>query len=188
MHEVESFKILGIISITIIWLTIIYTLNNLVVNKNGTISQHAASNRRILKIYSAGAILSVALFSIFMYGWLIPHFRLNTPFFIVTTTGIVAEFLTLFIPESGDLKTKIHHVVSYGTAIMLPFITLLIAINSNVYLYSRVVNLASTVSMLILIPVVYINRKSHLQKNVLYHQCIYYALFHIGVLSAAYIR
>jgi hypothetical protein len=180
----EAFKLLGLLSITIIWLGLIFVLYRWRGNKSMSFSLHAAQTKSGQLFYFFLFLTTLPLFYLFIVLWFVPTLQLGLLFVALTTVGIIGQFIAVIIPSLPGWKENVHNIAAYIMG--LTFIPLAAMIGlADTGSVTKSVALVAVLYMLIT-PILYLLvKKTH--NYYLYFQAVYIAAFHAVVLTATYI-
>jgi len=88
-----------------------------------TYSQNAARTRGSIVYYGVLVLTFLAMFSVYVYGWLIPTLHLATVFSVAFTIGVMAQAVAGIAPETRGWKVRTHvnaaYVMYYSTVVMV---------------------------------------------------------------------
>lgn len=154
--------------------------------KQKSISKHAAKNRKYHISYAVFEIIIVGIFALFLFGWFIPTFALNTVITVTATIAILGTVLAAIIPDVGGKRSIIHGLGAYGMAICLLVMNIALLMSPEVAAPARIITIFCTIVMLIG-GLIAATKFSYLSKNMLVLQSIYFLAFHIPILAATYL-
>jgi hypothetical protein len=185
MESSEIFKsfelLLWIVSSLALWIM----LARLPRNKAHSLSLHAATHATSYIFFGITLTAADILFYLFCIKWFIPTFHLPVGF---TTTMILMVTLILFtawIPHKGKWRGKIHQIVAYGFAAMLPIMLFFLLLSPEISLVAKFVSgLALGYMLTGLCLLLFMKR---FRTHYLLLQIIYILSFHVAILAATYI-
>ena len=90
-------------------------------------SLHAAQRRDTYLIFALGLTLSMILFGVWFWGWLVPTHQPGGAFRVVFTIFLTLMVLAAWIPWRPGLKGQVHDSLYYTAAGLLPGIAFLSA-------------------------------------------------------------
>jgi hypothetical protein len=179
-------KQLGIISISFIWAGLIFTILKWKGNVSMTFSQHAAQHRSSQIFYFLLFLISLPIFSLFLYGWFAPHFHTSFLFGFIVAVCMISMIIAAVIPETKGRNVLIHRYAAFFMADCFVPLLILIAASSHFLLVVRFIAAASAAYQLFGIVLLYPTRGYH--PKVLPLQASYIAVFHFTILSAVYLK
>jgi hypothetical protein len=172
-------KHIGILAITIYWASVGYILYKWGPDSTKTISDHVASGKQ-KTVYTPLAIIYLALFSWFMFGWFLPNMNSQLYHYIALTIGIVFLLLTFLIPRVGKyVKTHDAFANIVGCTIWFVVTSILVLETEGIALILSLVTLLCMMTVGIII--IKQGRKHYLQAQV-----FFFAMFHAIILLLTY--
>ena len=179
-------RAVGVISVLLSLFAIWFILFMSELDVSKPISFHVAIARR--NHYIFGVLMSIALIEMgfFIYLWLIPHYHLPGVFSIIAGIAIILEIITTWIPLTTGWRKLVHNICSYGTALLLPVLLLLVLMSPEIGIVLFYICLTSTALMLIFLFLFFLVKSTH--TRYLLFQTSYIFLFNISILSLALIK
>jgi hypothetical protein len=186
MTAMDSYEVLGILSILSVWLCCGFLVYKWPGKLNMSLSQHAAQTRAASVYYAVLLIPAVTGFYLFMSRWFIPTFKLDPSVRYILLAGTAGQYVACLIPDTKGLKSHIHQIAAYTMAATLSFMVVYLVFAANISMFSRVLNIVILVAMIYLYGLFLFVPKSR-QKFLIY-QSLYVILFHLAILSTTYIN
>lgn len=149
-----------------------------------TFSQHVAPKKSSIYFYCTLFIIVLPILYIFFAEYLIPLLGLPSNTFILIALSCIAQLGCTLVPETGGLKTKLHLILAGASALLLLAVLLLIATNSNVTDFDKVIVITSTFLMSATVVAVVFWKKTRLPALLL--QTSYFTLFFIAIITVTY--
>ncbi len=180
----ESFKSLGIFSIVLMWLGLLFLIYNWRGNKSMSFSLHAAQSRGGHIFYILLFSITLPLFFLFIINWYVPALNLPNLFTYLLIIGIIGQLIAAWVPAVGGLSEKIHNFGAYTMASMLIPLSVLVVFAK----VPTTVQMIAIAGIIYMVPVwiLHFNLKS-IKPNYLYFQSIYIAIFHLIILMSTYL-
>lgn len=176
-------KHLGLASIILTWIGILTVIRIWKGNVSKTISQHAAQSRSGQVFYFLLFTLTLSLFCIFVYGWLVPAFGLPIWFRICIGMGVFCQMLAVAIPETRGWRVPVHRYSAFMMSLLLiPAGAVFI---SSAFAGTIRMSALCAVFIQFLIAAILIPRQGY-HRHILWLQMAYVALFHIVIIVASY--
>ena len=131
-----------------------------------------------------GLFLSAVFFAVLMYGWFIPHFSLGPYVEALVLVIVVSQVLTGIFPV--DSKRLINKHLLFASILSLSMLTFMIclvftpAVNDVVRVFNGLVICA----VLIAASTLRLPRSN--PKQLLYHEYIFFGLWHVAILVTTY--
>lgn len=179
------YRELGVISIAIIWLGLIFLIVKWPGNRAMTFSQHAAQSRAALIYYFFLFVFTLPLFYLFMTRWFVPRFHFADMFMWFYTAGISMQLVAVTVPETKGLKVFIHRNSAFLMSLLLMPLLTMILVNSNVDITARLITCTALVVQITIAAATIPKNGYH--KDVLVLQATYIAVFHVSILAAVYL-
>lgn len=176
---------LGVISIVIIWLGLLYLINKWPGKPSMSFSLHATQTKGAQIYYFLLFLVSLPLFYIFIVGWYVPSLHLNSWFVVLTTIGVIGQLIAATVPAVPGRKTAIHNIGAYGMAATFIPLSLIVAMAGDVHMYARVVAALAVLYMICTLGAALVLPR--LRAHYIYFQAGYIAAFHAVILTSAYL-
>jgi hypothetical protein len=147
-----------------------------------TVSHIALSRRLNRYVFFWGLLLSAVLFAVLMYGWAIPHFRLNSTAKVIVGLLVASQILTGYFPvDSGKFK-KAH--LTFGLVLGLCMFALVgsFAAASTVSHDARVLDGMLAIAMIATL----IHGKFSPKRTLVKHEQIFFGIWHLAILLTVY--
>ena len=180
----ESYRYVGVLASFTAWLAIAIVLWRWPRIKSQSISKHVSAYKKAWLIFAPIESVALILFYVFMSNWFIPVLELPAIYTFLITLSLLLEFITTWVPDVKGWKQTVHHYTAYGAVLILPFITVLVALSPDISLFAE---LAAWISLAIMFTIIslYLSKKDT-RKNHLIYQSVYFACFHIPVLAVIF--
>jgi hypothetical protein len=178
-----TFKLLGLLSIIIVWTGLLFLLYKWRGNRSMSFSLHAAQTKSGQIYYFFLFIIVLPLFYLFIIKWLAPTLNLNNNFTYLIGLGVVGQLLAVLVPALPGRRMQIHNFGAYLMAFTMIPVSLFIAFATVPFLVSLVAALGAiymVVATILLLTV----KRSH--AYYLYFQAAYIATFHVIILLSSY--
>lgn len=179
-------KQLGLISILIMWGGTYVLLKNHLPNQGKTISEHASKSARYHRAYGVLELFVVCLFSVFIFGWLIPTFELGTPYAVAASVGFTGTVIAAIIPDREGWQGRVHGVGAYGMAVALLAMNYLLLLSPKIDFIAQIALCFGIAYMVIGTIIALVNTPLY-RRNALKLQIIYFFAFQIPLLLATYL-
>ncbi len=179
-----DFKFLGLLSIIMIWLGLLFTIYRWHGDKSMPFSLHAAQTRVGLVYYFLLFWITMPLFYLFIVHWYVPRFDLGLPFVILTTIGVAGQLGATLVPAGTGTKGIIHEIAAYVMGITLIPLSVMIAL-ADVSLFAKIV--ATMAATYMVGSIILRFTWSGSMRHYLYFQTAYIAAFHIVILTSVYL-
>lgn len=177
-------KPLGLISIVFYVVALSFLLIKWPTEKAKTFSQNVALSKSSVIYYAVMFLIFLTLFSVFMWSWFFPEFKVGTVARYAFSAGVVTQVIAVFVPETEGLKRIVHLVAAGIMSLSVLIFTLLLSANQNISSISRNMATVAASSMLVCWLLVIFFRKSH--KYSLTVQSAYFLVFFVTILLATY--
>lgn len=186
MNPPEAYKLLGPIAFSIAWLTIAFLVYNWRGDKSMSISKRAAAHKSAFWMMLVAESVIFPMFFLFAVKWIAPTFNLPPLFTVFVGVSFIGFLLAAYIPDKDGWQRKVHALCAYGASlIFIPTLTILY-LSPNVSSFARNFSLFAVIYQLVAVTLfaTFENAKNHH----LYFQGVYFLLFDLSMLAAAYIR
>ena len=180
----ESYKLLGLVSIVWIWMCLLYLVRKWPGDKTMTFSAHAARTRASILFYLVTFSVHLITFYLFFYNWFVLFYDLPIILNLMLAIAVLGEFVALLVPTTGGKMTVVHNIASYIMLVLLLPISIIIANTNSVSGVVRFTSLVAVICMIIVGIVALLQRKG--KSNQLVYQIIYGGSFHIIFLVAIF--
>lgn len=135
-------------------------------DRDKTLSQNAARHRIAIVYYGIILFIFLTLFTVFVVGWFIPTSNLPMTFTWIVLIGLAGQYVAVFVPETGGIKSTIHVAasafMSFSCYVVVALLTFVFYINFPSHLAAGIALVAMTICLLTLL---------------LYKRVLQYALF-----------
>jgi len=182
----ENVKILGPLSIVIIWLGLAFLVYKWPGKLDMSLSRHAAQTKRASVYYALLLMPAVTVFYIFMTKWFMPTFQLPMIAQYILATGVLGQYVACLVPDTKGMASKIHQVGGYTMSVTLGVMLGFIIFASRVSTTARWIDIFIVAIMVYLYGLFLFVPKA--RQRFLIYQSLYVALFHVAILVATYIR
>lgn len=150
-----------------------------------TFSQHVASSKYGVLYYILLFTITLPIFTVFFFNWLIPTYSLSILFGVFILIALVAQYLCTLIPEVGMMRKTIHRSLAFVSALGL-FLSIGLALFSGSFTaLERVFLTLGVLVMAYLLLVLVITQAKH--PKILYIQASYFAAFFCSILLVTYL-
>lgn len=180
----ESYKVVGLISITMLWLGFVVVLKMWPGDKSMSISEHVARHRKAQILLAVNTIVSLALFFLFAVRWLMPKIGLSDLFLVALIVTLLSQIIAVLIPEVGDKQGRVHRQFAHLGAIMWFVLLTLIALSPSLPLYVTRIAYLFMLIMIMIGALFKIRTKTY--EYQLMYQMAYYLTFDIALLFVTY--
>ncbi len=117
MQSLEAFHHLGLLSLATIIVGLGYILRRWGRQSILSLSRHAARQRPSRVIFAICLSLSIALFALFAFGWLIPMYHLGALYGVVLAASLACAVIAALVPDSGGRESQIHGIAAWTMAV-----------------------------------------------------------------------
>ena len=186
MQAVESYKILGPLSILIIWAGLAFLVRKWPGELTMSLSRHAAQTKRASVYYALLLIPAVTMFYLFMTKWFIPTFHIPTAATYILAIGVLGQYVACLIPDTKGLASKVHQIGGYTMSVTLSIMLFLVIFASQASTAARWIDFIIMCIMVYLYGLFLFVPKA--RERFLIYQSSYVVLFHVSILVATYIR
>lgn len=178
-------KQLGLISILSMWIGTYILIKQHNLDSGKTISKHAAKNTRYHVLYGLLELSVVSLFSIFIFGWFIPEFKLGHSYTLVAIIGVTGTVIAALVADRDGWKGKVHATAAYSMAMSLLLMSLIMLLSPTINTLTRTLLYISITYMSVgsIIAVIYPHIYRH---SALKLQVIYFLMFQVPIIAATY--
>jgi hypothetical protein len=171
----------GLIAISIYWVTVSSILYKYGYDSTKTISDHVATGRQKL-IYTPLAIAYFLLISWFLYSWFLPAMNALNYHYVLLTIGLVFLLLTFLIPRHG--KNIYRHDLFATIVGSAMFVMIASLIAREVEGFVALVSAAGLVGMLVAGGL--LTKRG--RRRYLQGQIFYFAMLNMLILLLTYTR
>jgi hypothetical protein len=182
----EVYKSLGLIAITITWISLGFLVYYWRGDNSMTFSKHAAAHKKAYLTMALVESLVFPLYFIFIYKWFTPTFHLTPIFILLNGLGSAGLLIAGWVPDKGGLSSKIHKATAYPAYFLFIPVMAIMINSSRVGAFARSLGLAALVYMLA--AGCYLILVSKSKRHILPIQAAFLASLHISILAAVYIR
>lgn len=178
-------KQLGLIAIISMWAGTYVLVKRHSLDPGKTISKHASKSVRYHITFGILELVVVSLFSLFIFGWFIPTFKLGSGYGITAMVGFIGTVIAAVVPDRGGWQGKLHGLGAYGMAMSLMAMNLFLVMSNDINLVTRII-LYISLAYMIVGTIVAIVWTPLFRRNALRLQVIFFLAFHIPILLAVY--
>jgi hypothetical protein len=177
----RNFELAYLTTAIIMIVIMVYTARH---SKVPTFSHIALSSKLARYTFFWGLSAAALFLAILMYGWFIPHFSLGLSIKVLVFVMTVSQVLTGFFPV--DNKRFINRHLLFASILSLCMITFIIClvvspvVNEMVRVFNGIVILA----LLVAASTLRLPRSN--PKQLLYHEYIFFGLWHTAILVTTY--
>lgn len=172
-------KHIGLMAIALYWAVVGYILYKWGPDSTKTISDHVATGRQ-KNVYAPLAVLYLALFSWFLFGWFLPNMNGQLYHYVLLTVGVSFLLLTFLIPRHGK-HIKLHDAFATVVGCSIWFVVTSIVVVEAKGATAVFSALALLSMMTVGVLLIKRGRKYYLQAQV-----FYFAMFHAIILLMTY--
>lgn len=184
MHSEDYFRLFGLLSVVLTWLSIGYILTTIERDLSKAISYHAAMQRKNYRIFSVLMSTSLVVMGVFMFMWFIPTLHLSVLFSSMIVLALLLEFVATLVPLSNGWRSTVHQIMSYGTSLLLPILLLMLVLSGMLSGTAFCIAFGSFMLMLFIWFLFIFIKKTH--GCYLIYQSIYILAFHTALIAVAY--
>jgi len=184
MPSLEWYKIFGVLSVFLTWSSVAYILLRIPRAAAHSISHHAAQRKKEYRIFVLGMTTSLICMTLFVIKWLAPSLQLPGYLIAVFLVAILLETIATWVPLTEGRQFAIHQWCSYGTAVIIPVILILLAVSPRVRGLAFYIDIAATVFIFAFWLMFFFIKKT--REHYLVYQSLYIAAFHCALLSIAF--
>ena len=181
-----SYKNMGALALGLFWCTVVIIIHVLNGKKAGSISEHAASAKKIAIIFGGVSLLSAVLLVLFFVKWFTPTFQLGAVFNIIVLTMLILFAVAGVVPDGKGIKHKIHVITAIVASVLLLPAMVMIILNNHVSQAARVFAILAILTMFY--TGYRFTASRHTENKLLIHEALYFLCFDVSVLVVAYIR
>lgn len=176
-----SWNSLGLISIFVTWVGLLFLVMKWPGNRSMTYSQHAAQNVQSRIYYALMWIIILPVFYYFVAFWLRDELNLPNAYFIISSLATAGMFVAALVPEIGKTQRIIHRIAAFSmSTFMVPVLSFFLFSN-EVSDFAKVVLFLSI--LLMTYNVVLLLYKNGIHKNMFIIQTSHIVAFHISIIS-----
>jgi len=180
----ESYKYIGVLASFLAWFGIAMVLYKWPTIKSNSISKHVSAYKRAWLLFAPIETISLLLFYLFMINWFIPTLNLPITFEVLVVAALLLELVTTWVTDTDGLKHKIHQFTAYTASLLIPVITLFIAVSPLASTTARVIAYLSF-GVSVGIFCLFLLKESTREKHLVY-QSLYFACFHLPILAVIF--
>jgi hypothetical protein len=180
----EVYKPLGLLSITITWLTLAFLLVKWSPQKGKSISQHAAASKQAYFMMGIVETIVLPLFYLFIVKWFVPHFQLPRLFTVTVSLSALGFFIAAWIPDTQGWLSIVHRLWAYGSATLFIPATTILCLSSNISDTAKITSFIVLAYEIISLSLFFTTEKA--KQFHLYLQGGYILLFHVLILTTVY--
>lgn len=177
-------KLLGIFSVLFLIFALSYAEVKWGPDPYKTFSRLIAKRRSSIIYYFLTFLVFLTTFSMFIFGWFIPTFKLPPLFIAIYTLSVIAQFVCVTIPETNGIKAKVHlaaaGVMSASVLMQTILLVLLISVPLPVFIVSIL-----SILLMALIWTAHLLKLTIMKKE-LATQALYFASYLLTVLLIGY--
>jgi hypothetical protein len=115
-----------------------------------------------------------------MFGWFIPHFQMSWAFTATVSLALALEAVTTWVPQTHGWRLKTHYYASYGVALLIPIVLVMIALSSHISELA-VLLIGVPIAVMLAFMFIFLFVRSQ-RKYYLIYQTIYVICFFTGIL------
>jgi len=149
-----------------------------------SISHHAAQRKKEYRIFALGMTASLVCMTVFVTKWLVPSLQLPGYLTAVFIIAILLETITTWVPLKEGRQFAIHQWCSYGTAVIIPVILILLAVSPKIRGLAFYIDIAATGFIFTFWLMFFFIKKA--REQYLVYQSLYITAFHCALLSIAF--
>lgn len=184
MQAVESFKMLGPLSVFTIWIGLAFLVYKWPGKLDMSLSRHAAQTKWASVYYASLLMPAVAAFYLFMTRWFIPTYHLPKLATYVLLIGVLGQYIACLVPDTTGVASKIHQAGGYTMSVTLSIMLWLTIFASGTSAAARWIDIVIVGVMAYLYGLFLFVPKA--RKRFLIYQSTYVVLFHTAILVATY--
>ncbi len=184
----EAIKILGPLSILIMFVAAVVLMRTWPQGKKSSLSQHGGAHRKAYWLFGGAMTVSAVMVYVFGRWWLAPTLGLVNLFNIALAAAVALQLFAAWVPYrgNGDKLSVWHNRAAMSMAFLL-----MILVGCIVFAASApvIVHVAAGVALAYMLLAWYLflfHKKTH--DHFLVYQLIYLSVFCVVLLMAAYIR
>jgi hypothetical protein len=185
MHPIETFHHLGLLSLATIVVGLGYILRRWGRQSIFSLSRHAARQRPSRVIFAVCLSLSISLFALFAFGWLIPTYHLGVGYGFVLAASLACALVAALVPDSGGQSSKIHGITAWTMAVGMLVLVVALLFAPSLSVFARFFLVIITSYLLIDWVLFLFVRWS--RRYFLVFQASYVLCFYLAALVAAYL-
>ncbi len=186
MQPVEAFKPLGVITITLTWLSLGFLVYKWRGHKSMSFSRHAAANKTAFTMMAIIEPFLLGGFFLFVDKWFVPTFNLPALFSVLVGLSALGLLVAAWIPDVPGLKHKIHEWAAYPAAATFVPLSLIMCLASGLPTLVRTMWIVAFTYDTAVVLFFLISKKA--KEYHLYLQAPYFVLSHAAILMTVYIR
>ena len=179
------YKHLGLLSVIILSIGLLFVIYKWPLSKHQTFSQHVAQRRSSILYYIALFGITLPPFVLFFVGWFTPNFGIAPLANVFVVLSAIFQIACTLVPETGGRKTQWHRALAGLSALCLVPVLMFVAANHNVSGLPRAATFTSLGIMGYCIRLVALARGE--PRNFLLVQCAYFAAFFVPILLISYL-
>jgi hypothetical protein len=182
----QSYKNAGALALGIFWFAVIAITRLRKGEKTRSISEHAASTKRIAIVFGGVALVSTVLLILFFVKWFTPTFQLGLLFNLVVVTMLLLFGVAGLVPDTKGIWHRIHINAAVLASLLLLPAMIMIIFNDHI---SHIARTFTVLATLLMFYVGYrFTASRHTQNQLLVYEAIYFLCFDLSVLVATYTR
>lgn len=185
MTPVDALKPLGAISIFVTWSGLLFLIYRWPGNRSMSFSNHAASAKAATVFYGLLFSATLPFFYIFIDKWFVPAESLPNYFTGLVFIGCIGQLIAVWVPGTNRHKELVHNVAAYTMHTLLLPLVLILLVYGNVSVIARGITLLALIYMVSIWLIFAFIKLA--KKHTLYLQASYVIMFHITILTTAYL-
>lgn len=182
-EDLRNFGLYGLFFGTIAVIFMLYKWRG---DKSMTLSLHAASHPGAYVTMGIAATVTAVFIYPFFFWWFAPTLQLPTLFNWCIGIAAICQILIGWIPDRPGKLSRIHNVLAFIAGAMIMPITILVALSPAISPILKYLSFTYLGLSLLFIFLYFFVRT--IRKHSLIYQMIFYWVFFIIILSAAYLR
>ncbi len=169
----------------IFWLATLIMLWRLKGSKEKSISNHAASSKRVAIPFAIVAVIASTLLGLFFFKWFTPNFEFSTIFGVLAVAIVALYAIAGIVPQTKGVSQKVHFTAAVSASLLLlPAMTAII-LNEQINNGARTFTFAALLLMFVLGFTML--RKRQTVSRVLFYEALYFLCFDISVMVITYL-
>ena len=183
---IETYKSFALISICLIVLSTCLMLTKLGPNVSKSLSRHAASHKKAYAFFGLSLIISIILFLLFTFKWLIPTLQLPILFNVVVWLVAAGFIYGAVVPDTKGWMHHTHEWAAWTSAWLMMVLVAIIGLSSKLTTFNKVLSFGLLIVMFGLWLLTVIMKKS--RDKFLINQTAYLICFQLVILQVTYLR
>jgi len=122
MEAVEIFRFFGLLSFLTLAVGIGFIIRRWGKVSILSLSKHAARQQESRMIFAVSLTLSIVLFGLFGFGWLVPALQLGVGYGVLLGLALGCALVAGLVADAGGWQGRVHGVTAWTMAVCMPLL------------------------------------------------------------------